>query len=80
MGRDRLEQTGGGAVVTSEELRKASCEACGCDDPNCGLALNSRCHPGAGVRVTYFRNRHTLEIKCARCETPVVAIALPQLS
>lgn len=50
-----------------EELFDMACEACNCDDPNCGLILKPKCHPAAGTHVKFFKTPGGLQVECAVC-------------
>lgn len=53
----------------------------GCGTPDCGhdhtiLYLNARCHPKAGTFASYDKSTGSLLIECAKCEKPIVEIAV----
>lgn len=61
---------------TPGQLFGISCEACDCDDPNCGLVLSPRCHPRAGTWVKFFKSTSALQVECAKCGELVVRIKI----
>lgn len=63
-----------------EDLFNVACEACNCEDPNCGLVLNPRCHPGAGTQVKFFKATGVLQIDCARCAELVAQLEVAKPS
>ena len=61
--------------MKASELYKLACEACGCDDPNCGLILAPKCHPKAATQVKFYKLTRTLNIHCAECDTLVARLS-----
>lgn len=64
--------------LTIDELIDTACEACGCDDPDCGLSITARCHPDAGLIVKFFKTPRVLVAFCRQCDAFVEAISLAQ--
>jgi hypothetical protein len=64
--------------LSLDDLIDTACEACGCDDPNCGLMFKSRCHPKAGVDAKFFKARMVFALYCHQCGQEVEAISLVQ--
>jgi hypothetical protein len=62
--------------LSAADLLAVTCEACNCGDPRCGLLLESRCHPNAGVEVKYFKAGELLQITCKRCDRLVTKLHL----
>lgn len=54
-------------------LTRATMDGRGCQAPGCahtaheGLVLKSRCHPRAGMKVTYRGSDGVLEVECHQC-------------
>lgn len=67
-------------TITTEELRKAKCAACG-DKDECHdeLVLVGKCHPRAGVKPVYEKSEHRLRLSCAECDRLVIYIKFPSL-
>lgn len=52
-----------------------------CDDPDCeadhgALTLMARCHPGAGLDVSYCKMHGVLTCRCTVCGDAIVEIAV----
>lgn len=61
-------------LTTVERLRvdRIFRESGGCDNRDCPQVVLARCHPEAGVGITYWKgNRHVLEFFCADCHRQV---------
>jgi hypothetical protein len=57
-------------------LTRAVLDQTGCSEPNCNhdhtvLFLHSRCHPKAGVDVSYDKRSGSLKMRCIKCEAPM---------
>lgn len=62
--------------LTKEMLDDAPCAKCGtrkCGDP---LEFVGRCHPKAGVIVSYMRGSGVLAVVCAACKTLIANLAV----
>jgi hypothetical protein len=46
----------------------------GCDMRDDELTMNARCHPRAGVEVTYHLTTGIAELRCKRCGKEVAAL------
>ena len=46
----------------------------GCDMRDDELVMNARCHPRAGVEVTYHKATGILEMRCIRCGKEVATL------
>ena len=62
------------SFLKASELYDVACEACGCDDPNCGLMVNPNCHPDAAVRVKFYKATRSLDVTCSECDSIVARI------
>lgn len=56
----------------------------GCQVPNCThkheseLYFRGRCHPSAGVSVSYAKNSGILRVTCKECDAPIVDIKVAE--
>jgi hypothetical protein len=58
-----------------DDLAPGRCQAPGCDHTHDDeLVMNARCHPRAGVEVTYHKATGILEMRCIRCGKEVATL------
>lgn len=60
-------------------LTRESLDATGCSEPGCAhdhsvLHAEPACHRTAGLDACYIKETGVMEIRCHRCQRPVVAV------
>src|ERR1022692_3412078 len=62
-------------LLYRDDLAPGRCETPGCDHAHDDeLVLNARCHPRAGVEVTYHKAAGIAELRCKRCGKDIAAL------
>jgi hypothetical protein len=61
-------------LFTKQHLDKMRCSQPGCTDCDHELFFSQKCHPKAGLTVSYDKSSGHLHLACRKCETPLAGI------
>lgn len=71
------EQTHARKVLSRRELDPMKCGTPGCDCPG-ALILNSKCHRGRPIEVTYDWMTGLLTMRCSKCQAHICHVAVAE--